>query len=72
MLRFFRNIHKKLIEHPSKGRTEDNVRKYLFYAIGEILLVVIENMCPVRDYLSVETMESPNALRAVRYGIWRT
>ncbi len=41
MLRFFRNIHKKLIEHPSKGRTEDNVRKYLFYAIGEILLVVI-------------------------------
>lgn len=34
MLRFFRNIRKKMIE-------EDNVRKYLPYAIGEILLVVI-------------------------------
>jgi len=34
MLKFFRTIRKKLIE-------EDNVRKYLFYAIGEILLVVI-------------------------------
>jgi len=34
MLRFFRTIRKKLIE-------EDNGRKYLLYAIGEILLVVI-------------------------------
>jgi len=34
MIRFFRTIRKKLIE-------EDNVRKYLLYAIGEILLVVI-------------------------------
>jgi len=33
-LRFFRTIRKKLIE-------EDNVRRYLLYAIGEILLVVI-------------------------------
>ena len=41
MLKFFRTIRKKLIEHPSKGRTGDNVRKYLLYAIGEILLVVI-------------------------------
>jgi len=34
MLKFFRTIRKKLIE-------EDDIRKYLFYAIGEILLVVI-------------------------------
>jgi len=34
MLKFFRNIRKKLIE-------QDNIRKYLLYAIGEILLVVI-------------------------------
>jgi hypothetical protein len=34
MLKFFRTIRKKLIE-------QDNVRKYLIYAIGEILLVVI-------------------------------
>ena len=34
MLKFFRTIRKKLID-------EDNVRKYLLYAIGEILLVVI-------------------------------
>jgi hypothetical protein len=32
MIRFFRTIRKKLIE-------QDNVRKYLLYAIGEILLV---------------------------------
>jgi len=47
MLKFFRTIRKKLIE-------EENVRKYLFYAIGEILLVVIGIFCPVRDYISVE------------------
>lgn len=41
MLTFFRNIRKKLIEHPSKGGTGDNVRKYLLYALGEIILVVI-------------------------------
>jgi len=40
MLKFFRTTRKKLIDHPSKGRTGDNVRKYFFYAIGEILLVV--------------------------------
>lgn len=34
MLRFFRQIRKKLIE-------KENVRKYFLYAIGEILLVVI-------------------------------
>jgi len=34
MLRFFRQIRKTLIE-------QDNIRKYLLYAIGEILLVVI-------------------------------
>jgi len=34
MLKFFRAIRKKLIE-------QDNIRKYLLYAIGEIMLVVI-------------------------------
>ncbi len=34
MLKFFRKIRQKLIE-------EDNIRKYLLYAIGEIILVVI-------------------------------
>jgi len=34
MLRYFRKIRKKLIE-------QNNVRKYLLYAIGEIMLVVI-------------------------------
>lgn len=34
MIKFFRKIRKKLIE-------EDNVRKYLLYAVGEIVLVVI-------------------------------
>ncbi|WGK65852.1 DUF6090 family protein [Croceiramulus getboli] len=34
MLKFFRNIRKKLIE-------QEHVRKYILYAVGEILLVVI-------------------------------
>jgi hypothetical protein len=34
MLRFFRQIRKKLIK-------QENVRKYLWYALGEILLVMI-------------------------------
>lgn len=34
MLKFLRTIRKKLIE-------QDNIRKYLLYALGEILLVVI-------------------------------
>jgi hypothetical protein len=76
MLKFFRSIRKKLIYHPSKGRTGDNVRKlaspscmYLLYAIGEILVMVIGKPCPVRDNIWVETMESPKTHRAVRYGI---
>jgi hypothetical protein len=62
MLKFFRTIHKKLIE-------QENIRKYLLYAIGEILLVVIGKLCPVRDYLSVETITPTASHRAVRYGI---
>ena len=62
MLRFFRTIRKKLIE-------EDNVRKYLLYAVGEILLVVMRNNCPVRDYLSVETNKTTTTSCAVRYNI---
>ncbi|PIX09463.1 MAG: hypothetical protein COZ75_06590, partial [Flavobacteriaceae bacterium CG_4_8_14_3_um_filter_34_10] len=34
MIKFFRNIRKKLIE-------QSKVRNYIFYAIGEIVLVVI-------------------------------
>ena len=75
MLKFFRSIRKKLIYHPSKGRTGDNVRKlaspscmYLLYAIGEILVMVIGKPCPVRDNIWVETMYSPHAHRAVSTG----
>jgi len=41
MLKLFRKIREKLMEHPPTGRTGNNVRKYLLYAIGEILLVLI-------------------------------
>lgn len=41
MLRFFRQIRKKLLEHRSEGSTGNKTRTYLLYAIGEILLVVI-------------------------------
>ncbi|MCC5941540.1 MAG: hypothetical protein JJU37_08370 [Balneolaceae bacterium] len=43
MLKFFRKTRKKLILHPSKGRTGDNVRKYLLYAIGKIQPMITEN-----------------------------
>jgi hypothetical protein len=44
MIKFFRNIRKKLI-------AQNKVRNYFFYAIGEIILVVIgiliaENLAP--------------------------
>ena len=62
MLKFFRTIRKKLIE-------EDNVRKYLLYAIGEIRLVVMRSNCPVMDYLSVEIKMLTTNPCAVRYNI---
>ncbi|MEX0997369.1 MAG: hypothetical protein WDZ45_10005 [Flavobacteriaceae bacterium] len=47
MIKFFRQIRKKLIE-------QSKVRNYFFYAIGEIILVVIgiliaENLAPTRQ-----------------------
>ena len=62
MLKFFRIIRKKQNE-------QDNVRKYIFYAIGEILLVVEGDKCPVRDYLSVETKTPTDNHCAIRYNI---
>ena len=48
MIKLFRNLRKKLIEHPPAGRAGSKVRnpaspagRYFFYAIGEIILVVI-------------------------------
>ncbi len=64
MLKFFRTIRKKLIE-------QENVRKYLIYTIGEILLVVIGILqnCPVRDSPSVEINRTTTTFCAVRYNI---
>lgn len=64
MLKFFRTIRKQLIE-------EDNVRNYLLYAIGEILLVVIGilKICPIRDSLSVIAAYNQKNQRAFRYAI---
>lgn len=41
MLRFFRNIRKKLTEHLPAGQPGSKVRTYILYSIGEILLVVV-------------------------------
>jgi hypothetical protein len=41
MIKLFRNIRKKLLEHPPAGWAGSKVRNYFFYAIGEIILVVI-------------------------------
>ncbi len=38
MIKFFRNFRKKIID---EDRFRKSIRKYLFYAIGEIILVVI-------------------------------
>lgn len=62
MLKFFRTIRKKLIE-------EDNVRKYLLYAVGEILPVVIGKPCPVRNNIWVEVNRPNTNPCAVRYNI---
>jgi len=64
LIGFFRKIRQQLIG-------ESKISKYLLYAIGEILLVVIGKPCPVRDYLSVEIKRPTLAARAVRYDICR-
>ncbi|MFO7847608.1 MAG: hypothetical protein R6V27_13665 [Balneolaceae bacterium] len=48
---------------------QNKVHTYIFYAIGEIMLVVIGKPCPVWDYLSVETKTPTDTHRAVRYNI---
>lgn len=58
MLRFFRTIRKKLIE-------KYNVRKYLLYAIGEILLVVIGILIALQ-------VNNWNIAREGRATEWRT
>ena len=72
MIKLFRNIRQKLIE---QGKTSN----YLKYAIGEIVLVVINNtvLCPVRDNLLVarnNTKSNPRAFRPAcrtgRYDIY--
>jgi hypothetical protein len=41
MIKFFRNIRKKLIEQSKVRNTASPAGRYFFYAIGEIILVVI-------------------------------
>ncbi len=53
MLRFFRNIRQKLIE-------QENMRKYVWYALGEILLVMIGILLA----LQVNNWNEQNAERA--------
>jgi hypothetical protein len=48
---------------------QNKVRTYILYAIGEILLVVIVNNCPVRDCLSVAIKIPITIPCAVRYNI---
>jgi len=61
MIKSFRNIRQKLIE---QGKTSN----YLKYAIGEIVLVVINItiLCPVRDNLSVARINTKLNSRAFR------
>ena len=78
MIRFFRHIRKSLMEHPSKGRKGNKLctpaspaGRYLFYAIGEILLRLLTKTCPVRAYLSVEIKMPTTTPCAVRYNLCR-
>jgi hypothetical protein len=58
MITFFRRLRKTLIGEGNIRKPALPAGRYLLCAIGEIMLVVIGNTCPVRDYLSVETMRS--------------
>ncbi len=64
MIKLFPNIRQKLLE---QGKTTN----YLKYAIGEIVLVVINKtvFCPVRDNLSVATINNELNPRAFVCGI---
>ena len=41
MIKLFRNIRQNIIKDQSAGLAGNRVRKYMLYAIGEIILVVI-------------------------------
>lgn len=58
MIKFFRTIHKKMIE-------EDIIRKYLLYAIGEILLVVIGILIALQVNTFIENKKIANKEQAI-------
>jgi hypothetical protein len=64
MIKFFRNIRKKLL---AEGKTAN----YFKYAIGEIVLAFTDKtgLCPVRDTILVAVMNTKSNPRAFRYGI---
>jgi len=64
MLKFFRHIRKKLLE---QGKNTN----YLKYAIGEIVLVVIDIQHLFRNDLLVETKNIAERHPIFRYGICR-
>ncbi|PKP41296.1 MAG: hypothetical protein CVT96_07010 [Bacteroidetes bacterium HGW-Bacteroidetes-13] len=81
MIKPFRNICKKLVvEGPPAVRVcktanpyfaKASAGTYLKYAIGKILLVVIDKtiLCPVRDNLLVKRINTTSNHGVVRYGI---
>ncbi len=62
MIKFFRDIRKKL-------QQEVKTNNYLKYAIGVIVLVVIDKsiLCPVRDFILAERLNTKSKSRAFRY-----
>ncbi len=62
MLKFFRTIRKKLIE-------EQNLRKYLIYAIGEILLVVIGILIALQLNIQKEEAKEKKVIEQLLMGI---
>ncbi|PJA05625.1 MAG: hypothetical protein COX71_05830 [Flavobacteriales bacterium CG_4_10_14_0_2_um_filter_35_18] len=71
MIKFFRNIHKKLLQKNKITNPALTSGRYLKYNIGEIFLVAINKkaLCPVRDNILVETNKNEPIQRAIRYAI---
>lgn len=71
MIKLFRNLPRRQAGIRKKLLQEGKTTNYFKYAIREILLMVIDKtiLCPVRDNILVEKLNTKANPRAFRYEI---
>ena len=65
MIKFFRHIRQKLLSKNMPDRQADKFSKYLLYAIGEIILVVIGIMIALQANNWNEKLKTNNTIETI-------